>query len=57
MRINANAIPPNILRLMPQAERQRLGKAGLLLPEIETKNRQKLEKKIQEEIAQYCVFR
>jgi len=53
VRISANAIPEHILRLMPQAERQRLGKAGRTMLEIEAKNGRKLEKQIQAEIAQY----
>ena len=53
MRINANAIPPNILRLMPESERRLLGQAGLTVPEVGAINGRKLEKKIQEEIAQY----
>ena len=53
MRISANAIPEHILRLMPESERQRLGKAGLTMPEIEARNGRKLEKEVQAEIAQY----
>jgi hypothetical protein len=53
MRINANAIPPNILRLMPESERRLLGQAGLTVTEVEAINGRKLEKRIQEEIAQY----
>jgi hypothetical protein len=53
MRISATAIPEHILRLMPQAERRRFGKAGLTVPEIEAKNDHKLEKEIQDQIAQY----
>ena len=53
MTISSTAIPAHILRLMPEAERRRFGKAGLTVPEIEAQNGDKLEKEIQEQIAQY----
>lgn len=53
MRISANAIPEHILRRMPEAERRRFGKAGQTMPEVVAKNGDKLEKEIQERIAQY----
>jgi hypothetical protein len=51
MNISPNAIPPNILKCMPEEERKPLGKAGMTQPEADAKFVARREKEIQENIA------
>lgn len=46
-------IPEHFLRLMPEADRRAMGKAGMTIPEIADRNAAKLEKQIHDQIEAY----